>query len=76
MYCRALYTPQTMPAEKTVSVSYRVSPRFKQLLETVAVREHRSQTNMLEALLFDYCARIGVEPRGNEEESNQGDPSK
>jgi len=64
-----------MTAEKTVSVSYRVSPRFKQLLETVSVREHRSQTNMLEALLFDYCARLDVEPRGNEEQANQGEAS-
>lgn len=40
---------------KSVSVSYRVSPKFKQLLECAAAREHRSQTNMLESILFDYC---------------------
>ena len=39
-----------MSAEKTVAVSFRVSPRFKLLLETAAAREHRSQTNMLETL--------------------------
>lgn len=56
-----LYTEQTMPAEKTVAVSFRVSPRFKQLLESAAERERRSQTNMLERLLFDYCTQQGIE---------------
>jgi len=50
-----------MPAEKTVAVSFRVSPRFKQLLEAAAEREHRSQTNMLETLLYDYCKQNGIE---------------
>ncbi len=50
-----------MPAEKTVPVSFRVSPRFKLLLETAAASQHRSQTNMLETLLFDYCAKQGIE---------------
>lgn len=50
-----------MAAEKTVSVSFRVSARFKALLEAAATREHRSQTNMLEALLFAYCAAEGLE---------------
>ena len=42
-------------AEKTVSVSFRVSPRFKQLLVGAAAHEKRSQTNMLEVLLERYC---------------------
>jgi hypothetical protein len=50
-----------MAAEKTVSVSFRVSARFKALLEAAATREHRSQTNMLEALLFAYCDAEGLE---------------
>lgn len=50
-----------MAAEKTVSVSFRVSARFKALLEAAATREHRSQTNMLEALLFAYCEAEGLE---------------
>ncbi|MFJ1260583.1 hypothetical protein [Cupriavidus sp. CuC1] len=48
-------------AEKTVSVSYRVSPQFKQLLETAAANERRSQTNMLEKLVFEYCQVHGIE---------------
>jgi hypothetical protein len=47
------YAP--MSAEKTVSISIRVSHRFKALLEAAATREHRSQTNMLETLLFTHC---------------------
>ena len=44
-----------MAAEKTVSMSFRVSPRFKALLEVAAARENRSLTNMLETLLFAHC---------------------
>ncbi|WP_288254415.1 hypothetical protein [uncultured Hydrogenophaga sp.] len=51
-----------MTAEKTVAVSFRVTPRFKLLLEQAAARAHRSQTNMLESLLFDYCAQHGIAP--------------
>lgn len=50
-----------MPAEKTTAVSFRVSPRFKLLLEAAAAREHRSQTNMLENLLFVHCEQNGIE---------------
>lgn len=51
-----------MAAEKTVSVSFRVSPEFKALLEEAALREHRSQTNMLETLLLDHCLKHGIQP--------------
>lgn len=44
-----------MPEEKSVAVSFRVTPRFKRLLEAASSRENRSQTNMLETLLFEYC---------------------
>jgi len=50
-----------MTSDKTVAVSFRVSPRFKELLERAAVRERRSQTNMVETLLFDYCAKHGLD---------------
>jgi predicted transcriptional regulator len=49
-----------MKSQKSVSVSFRVSPKFKALLEAAATREHRSQTNMLETLLFQYCAEHEV----------------
>jgi uncharacterized protein (DUF1778 family) len=44
-----------MTSGKNISVSFRVSQRFKQLLEAAAANEHRSLTNMLETLLFAYC---------------------
>ena len=49
-----------MTAEKTVSVSFRVSPKFKALLEVAAVRENRSLTNMLETLVFAHCEKHGL----------------
>ncbi|WP_194724093.1 hypothetical protein [Noviherbaspirillum malthae] len=60
-----------MPSEKNVSISFRVSPRFKMLLEAAAARENRSLTNMMETLLFAYCERHGVRevqqsPEGSE----------
>jgi hypothetical protein len=50
-----------MTAEKTIAVSFRVSPRFKLLLEAAAATQHRSQTNMLERLLFDFCEQEGIQ---------------
>jgi len=53
--------PPGMAAERNIAVSFRVSPRFKKLLEAAAARENRSQTNMLETLLFSYCESHGIE---------------
>lgn len=53
-----------MPAEKSISVSFRVSPRFKALLAAAATNENRSLTNMLETLLFSHCEKLGIkEPK-------------
>jgi uncharacterized protein (DUF1778 family) len=49
-----------MAAEKSVSVSFRVSPRFKALLEAAATHENRSLTNLLETLLFSHCEKLGI----------------
>ena len=61
MYRGVLYTAAPMAEEKSVSVSFRVTPRFKRLLQAAAEREHRSQTNLLETLLFAHCAKHGVD---------------
>ena len=53
-------TAQIMAAEKTVSVSFRVSPTFKAMLEAAAARENRSQTNLLETLLMRHCELYGI----------------
>jgi hypothetical protein len=60
LYSRTQYGG-IMRAEKTVSVSFRVSERFKSLLDAAAERENRSRTNLLETLLFRYCEENGLE---------------
>ena len=69
MYREVLYTAPPMAEEKSVSVSFRVTPRFKRLLQAAAELEHRSQTNLLETLLFAHCAKHGVE------EEEAGEPA-
>jgi hypothetical protein len=58
-----------MTEEKSVSVSFRVTPRFKRLLQAAAELEHRSQTNLLETLLFAHCAKHGVDESAGETHS-------
>lgn len=63
-----------MADEKRVSVSFRVTPRFKRLLQAAAERERRSQTNLLEMLLFDYCEVHDIEEyaAGSDSQLNRG----
>lgn len=49
-----------MRSEKSVGLSFRVTPQFKTLLETAAKQEKRSLTNMLEVVVADYCQRKGI----------------
>ena len=63
-----------MAAEKTVSISFRVSPEFKALLEAAALREHRSQANMLEALLLDHCRKNGILASSSAHNEQKGSP--
>lgn len=65
-----------MSAEKTVAVSFRVSPRFKHLLEAAAAREHRSQTNMLEMLLFEYCEQQAIDEPSTAAPAHESAPAK
>ena len=41
-------------------MSFRVSPKFKALLEVASARENRSLTNMLETLVFAHCEQHGL----------------
>jgi uncharacterized protein (DUF1778 family) len=61
-----------MTAEKTVSMSFRVSPRFKALLEVAAARENRSLTNMLETLLYAHCEQHGIKERASSADKAKG----
>jgi len=49
-----------MSSEKSVGISFRVTPKFKKLLEAAAASERRSLTNMMEVALVDYCERNGI----------------
>lgn len=51
---------------KTETVNLRLSLRMKELLRIAAEREHRTLSNMIEALVLDYCESKGipVEPGG------------
>ena len=62
-----------MAAEKTISMSFRVSPRFKALLEVAAARENRSMTNMIETLLYAHCEQHGLKeaPTSTSEEKGE-----
>lgn len=50
---------------KRIPVSFRVTPEFKRALALAAEREQRSQTNLVEKLLFDFCRKAGID-LGNE----------
>lgn len=54
-----------MEREKTVGLSFRVTPRMKRLLATAAANERRSLTNTLEVLIEDYCRRHEIEDQEN-----------
>jgi hypothetical protein len=47
--------------DKSISISFRVTPRMKLLMEAAAVNEHRSLTNLLETLVETYCRDKGIE---------------
>ena len=49
-----------MPATKSAVISFRVSPGFREALRLAAVREHRTQTNMVEYLLYEHCRVHGI----------------
>ena len=48
--------------ERRVPISFRVSPRFKRCLVLAAEHEQRSQTNLIEKLVFDFCRQVGLDP--------------
>lgn len=49
-----------MDSVKTVSLTFRVTPRMKRLLEAAAEYERRSLTNMFEVLVEDFCQRNDI----------------
>lgn len=50
-----------MSEQKTRPTSFRLSPALLTALKVAAEREHRSQANMLEVMVREYCSLHGVE---------------
>ena len=49
-----------MATAKTTTPTFRIEPEVKEALRTAAQREHRSNANMVEVLIRDYCGRSGI----------------
>jgi hypothetical protein len=54
-------TGVALKERKDTPMSFRASARFKTALALAAVHENRSQANLLETLVFDFCRRKGIE---------------
>lgn len=49
-----------MATAKTTTLTFRIEPNLKQALRLAADKEHRSIANMVEVMIREYCARVGV----------------
>ncbi len=49
-----------MAAIKTETITVRIEPAVKEGLKAMAERERRSQANMIEVMIREYCERNGV----------------
>jgi len=45
---------------KTEQLGLRITPTAKALLREAAAKEHRSASNMVEHLIFDYCEKNNI----------------
>lgn len=50
-----------MRERKEVSMSFRASARCKLALSLAAQHENRTQSNLLETLIFEFCRQKGIE---------------
>ncbi|WP_147487478.1 hypothetical protein [Burkholderia pseudomallei] len=50
-----------MKERKDTPMSFRASARFKTALARAAQHENRSQANLLETLVFEFCRLKGIE---------------
>jgi len=49
-----------MAASKSETITVRIEPTVKEGLKAMAEQERRSQANMIEIMIRDYCKRNGV----------------
>jgi hypothetical protein len=45
---------------KTATLTLRVDPQIKELLQTAATADRRSLANMLEVMVLDYCKQRDI----------------
>lgn len=50
-----------MKAAKTETITVRIEPAVKAGLKAMAQKERRSQANMIEVMIRDYCGRNAVQ---------------
>ncbi len=49
-----------MIARKTAALNIRIDPNLKEAVRIAAGREHRSIANMVEMLIREHCAKVGI----------------
>ncbi len=49
-----------MDTDKTIGLTFRVTPQMKRMLEAAAEHERRSLTNMFEVMVEDFCERHAI----------------
>jgi len=50
-----------MAATKSKTITVRIEPSVKENLKAMAEQERRSQANMIEIMILDYCKKNGVD---------------
>lgn len=49
-----------MPPSKTATLNLRIDPNLKEAVRIAAKNDHRSIANMVEILIREHCARVGI----------------
>ncbi len=51
----------TMAAIKSKTITVRIKPAIKESLKAMAEQERRSQANMIEIMILDYCKKNDID---------------
>lgn len=68
VYTNNIFEPK-MPPKKTSILNLRIDPALKESVREAALRDNRSIANLIEVLIRNHCAEIGVEI---DEQQSQG----
>jgi hypothetical protein len=55
---------------KTDKLNIRLTPEIKNVLRKIAAREHRTISNMIEAMILEKSKKHGISVRRSEKQSN------